>query len=178
MADDKRRDDEVGLPLPPTPPPQGDPRVHPAAPPTFAPEPPPDFKSRRVDASDAPPDDPSREWYGRMPHGPPPPPSRYRALVFVISAIMIALFGFLGLLLLRPASPHVAQGTSVTGTEQTIELPTGQHLISAEIGQHGEVYYRYTPLQPGEQPRNSTVEGRWSDGSSTGKIHFIERTAE
>lgn len=175
MADDNRRDDEVGLPLPPAPPPLGDPRVHPAAPPTFAPEFPPDLRSRQVDASDASPED---DWRGRIPHGPPSQPSRYRALVFVISAMMIAFFGLLGFLFLRPASPHVAQGTSVTGTEQTIELPPGQHLISAEIGQHGEVYYRYTPLQLGEHSRNSTVEGRWSDGSSIGKIHFIERVAE
>lgn len=98
--------------------------------------------------------------------------------MFVVSAVMIAFFGFMGFLLLKTASPHVAQGTSVTGTEQTIELPTGQRLIHAEIGDGGQFYYRYAPLQPGEQPRNSTIEGRWGDGSSIGKIHFIERAAE
>lgn len=176
MADDKRRDDEVGLPLPPAPPPLGDPRVHPAAPPSFAPAPsgPLPMIDPGTLAFEVPQEDSAR----RMPHGPPPPPLRYRALVFVVSAMMIAFFGLLGFILLRPASPHMAQGATVTGTEQTIELPPGQRLIHAEIGQGGEVYYRYAPLQPGEQPRNSTVEGRWSNGSSVGKIHFIERVAE
>lgn len=173
MADDKRRDDEVRLPLPPTPPPPGDPRVHPAAPPTFAPEFPPDFRSRRVDASDAPPKD---GWRGRIPHGPPlPPPSStgWRATGFAVGAVLVLFAGIVGYLLLKPA-----EYTTTHLPEQTIELPPGQHLISAEIGQHGEVYYQYAPLQPGEQLKGSTVEGRRSNGSSIGRIHFIERAAE
>lgn len=177
MADDKRRDDEVGLPLPPAPPPPGDPRVHPAAPPTFAPEFPPDFRSRPVDASDAPPSkSPYEDASRRMPHGPPPSPSWPRAMMFAMVAFLVLAFGTVSYFLLKPASPHAAQGS--TETEQTIELPPGQRLISAEIGPEGQVYYRYAPLQPGETQRSSTVEGRWSNGSSIGKIHFIERAAE
>jgi hypothetical protein len=82
----------------------------------------------------------------------------------------------LAFLLFRPASQ--AGQVAPAPLEQTIELPTGQRLLSAEIGQHGEVYYRYAPLQHGEQPRSSTVEGRSSTGAVLGKIHFIERAAE
>lgn len=178
-----KRDDEVGLPLPPKPAALPEPHVHPPMSPTRAPdgppEPPsfpPDFRSRPVDASDAPPED---DWRGRMPHGPPPPPvstAGYRFAAFAIGGAMIAFFGIVAFLLLKPTPPEAAQGAS--GPEQTIELPPGQRLIHAEIGRHGEVYYRYAPLQAGEQPRRSTFEGRSNIGTPLVTIHFIERAAE
>ncbi len=89
---------------------------------------------------------------------------------------MIVIVGFVGFILSGSASSQGAPAT--VGVERTVELPPGQRLISAEIGNDGEVYYRYTPLQPGEQPRNYTIEGRSSGWQFLGKVHFIERAAQ
>lgn len=178
MPDD---DDDVRLPKPPPPLTPPEPQVLPPIAPSFAPEFPSGFRSLRVDASLPPLDEPPYEDASRrMPHGPPPPSSSgSRSWMFMIAMMVVALFGLLGfLLLLGPTSPHAAQGTSVTGTEQTIELPAGQHLVSAEIGDGGQVYYRYTPAQSGAELRSSTLEGRSSTGTFLGRVRFIERAAE
>jgi len=97
-------------------------------------------------------------------------------MFFVIAAACVLMAGVAVFLILRSSPPHATRASSVP--EQTIELPVGQRLLSAEIGAGGEVSYRHAPLQAGEQPRNSTVEGRSSGGRALGKVHFIERAAE
>ncbi|MBI4434660.1 hypothetical protein HY635_02485 [Candidatus Uhrbacteria bacterium] len=175
------RDDEIGLPRPPAPPAPPEPQVLPPMPgvpaPSGPPTLPPDFRSRPVDPErDGPPGDLpdlGAASYG-MPRNPQWP--YWKAFVTTMGICAIMFLGVVGWILVKPVPPQGSPAPS--GIERTVELPPGQRLISAEIGNDGEVYYRYTPLQPGEQPRNSTIEGRSSGWQFLGKVHFIERAAQ